>query len=161
MLARPDEGEELMTNPEACGRTMDRLIEEVWNAKNLSILAEVFTENATMHHSGSHDRGGHDMHGIVEFREGYMRPTQTAFPDIQHEIKDLLFDGDKVVMRFHGEGTHKREFMGIKPTNKVMRYEGIAIFRMEGTRIAEVWVHSNAAKQLTALRSTSAEKGDS
>ncbi len=144
-----------MTNAEAYRRTMDRLIEEVWNAKDLSILVEVFTEDATMHHSGSHDRGGHEMKGIAEFREGYMRPTQTAFPDIQHEIKDLLFDGDKVVMRFHGAGTHKGEFMGVAPTNKVMRYEGIAIFRMEGARIAEVWVHSNAAKQLAALRLTS------
>ena len=150
-----------MTNTEAYKQTMNRLIEEVWNNKNLSILAEVFTEEATMHHGGPHDRGGHDMHGIAAFREGYMRPTQTAFPDIQHQVKDLLFDGDKVVMRFHGEGTHKGEFLGIKPTNKVMHYEGIAIFRMQGTRIAEVWVHSNAAKQLTALSSPSAKLGPS
>lgn len=140
-----------MANTEGYRRTMERLVEEVWNRKNLSVLAEVFTEDATMHHSGPQDRGGHDMRGIAEFREGYMRPTQTAFPDIQHEIRELLFDGDKVAMRFHGEGTHEKEFAGVAPTNKVMRYEGIAIFRMEGTRIAEVWVHSNAAKQLAAL----------
>src|SRR5713226_6369105 len=147
-----------MTKTEGYRRTMDRLIEEVWNGKDLNILAELFTEDATMHHSGPHDRGGHDMQGIVEIREGYMRPTQTAFPDMQHEIKHLLFDGDKVVMRFHGEGTHKGEFMGIEPTNRGMRYEGIAIFRMEGTRIAEVWVHSNAAKQLTAFGLTSSDE---
>ena len=141
-----------MSNTEAYKRTMDRLIEDVWNSQNLDILAEVFTENATMHHGGPDDRGGHDMIGIAEFREGYMRPTQTAFPDIQHEVKDLIFDRDKIVMRFHGEGTHAGEFLEIAPTNKVMRYEGVAIFRMEGARIAEVWVHSNAAKQLVALQ---------
>ena len=75
-----------------------------------------------------------------------------AFPDIQHEAKDLLFDGDRVTMRFDGEGTHKEEFAGIKATNKTMRYEGIAIFRMEGSRIAEIWVHSSAAKQIAALQ---------
>ena len=133
-------------------RTLDRLIGEVWNRKNLEILSEVFTEDAIMHRGGPEDRGGQDMRGIPEFLEGYLQPTQTAFPDIQHEVKDLLFDGDKVVMRFHGEGTHKEEFMDIKATNKVMRYEGIAIFRMEGTRIAEVWVHSSAAKQIAALQ---------
>jgi predicted ester cyclase len=146
-----------MPNSEAFRRTMTRLLEEVWNSKNLSILAEVFTEDAVMHHSGPQDRGGHDMYGIAEFREGYMRPTQAAFPDIQHQAKDLLFDGEKVVMRFHGEGTHKGSFLGFAPTNKVMRYEGIAIFRMQGTRIAEVWVHSNAAKQLAALAATPSE----
>lgn len=139
-------------NTEAHKHTMDRLIEEVWNGQKLDILAEVFTEDATLHHGGPDDRGGHGMRGIAEFREGYMRPTQTAFPDIQHQIEDLIFDGDKVVMRFYGDGTHQGEFMEIAPTNKVMHYEGIAIFRMEGTRIAEVWVHSNAAKQLTALQ---------
>jgi hypothetical protein len=51
-----------MTNTEAYGRTMDRLIKEVWNGKDLSILPEVFTEDAAMHHGGSQDRGGHDMH---------------------------------------------------------------------------------------------------
>jgi hypothetical protein len=51
--------------------------------------------------------------------------------------------------------------MRIKPTNKVMRYEGIAIFRMQGARIAEVWVHSNAAKQLTALSLTATQMGAS
>ena len=60
-----------MANTEAHRRTMNRLLEEVWNAKNLSILGEVFTEDAVMHHSGPQERGGHDMHGIAEFREGY------------------------------------------------------------------------------------------
>ncbi|MBZ5594370.1 MAG: ester cyclase [Acidobacteriia bacterium] len=140
-----------MSNNEARKRTMNKLLEEVWNRQNLGALTEVFTENAIMHHGGPEDRGGHDMAGISAFREGYIRPTQAAFPDIQHQAKDLLFDGDRVVMRFHGEGTHKGEFMGIAATNKVMRYEGIAIFRMQGDRIAEVWVHSNAARQLAAL----------
>ena len=133
-------------------RTLERLIGEVWNQKNLDILDEVFTEDAIMHRGGPEDRGGEEMTGIPAFLAGYLRPTQTAFPDIQHEAKDLLFDGDRVTMRFHGEGTHKEEFAGIKATNKTMRYEGIAIFRMEGSRIAEIWVHSSAAKQIAALQ---------
>jgi len=145
-----------MSDVEAYKRTMERLVEEVWNKKNLDAVPQVFTQTAVMHHGGSGDRGGHDMVGIPAFREGYMRPTQSAFPDIQHEIKDLLFDGDKVVMRFHGEGTHAGEFLGFAPTDKVVRYEGIAIFRMAGERIAEVWVLSNFAKCLAALQDPAA-----
>ncbi len=159
-----------MSDAEAYRRTMDRLIEDVWNDHNLDVLPEVFTEDATMHHGGSGDRGGNDMAGMPAFREGYIRPTQAAFPDIRHEVKDLLFDGDKVVMRFdgdkvvmrfdgdkvvmrfHGEGTHEGAFSGVQPTGKVIRYEGIAIFRMEGARIAEIWVLSNFAKNLAALQ---------
>lgn len=141
-----------MPDTEAHRQTMDRLIEDVWNGRNLDVMPSVFTENAIMHHGGPDDWGGHDMVGINEFREGYIRPTQTAFPDMNHQIEELLFDGQKVVMRFHGTGTHRGEFMEIPATNKVMHYEGIAIFRMENARIAEVWVHSNAAKQLAALK---------
>ena len=95
-------------------RTLDRLIGEVWNHKNLDILSEVFTEDAVMHRGGPEDRGGQDMRGIPAFLDGYLRPTQTAFPDIQHEIQDLLFDGDRVVMRFHGEREGRiRSWIGV------------------------------------------------
>jgi predicted ester cyclase len=71
-------------------------------------------------------------------------------------VKDLLFDGDKVVMRFQGEGTHEGEYIGFAPTNRFMRYEGLAIFRMEGELIAEVWVISNMARVLAALKDQAA-----
>ena len=128
-----------MSDVEAYKRTMGRLIEEVWNKQNLDAVPEVFTEDAIMHHGGSGDCGGHDMVGIPAFRDGYMRPTQAAFPDIQHAVKDLLFDG---------EGTHAGEYLGFAPTGRVLRYEGLVIFRMEGALIAEVWVISNMARVL-------------
>ncbi len=145
-----------MSDVEAYRRTMGRLIEEVWNKQNLDAVPQVFTEGAVMHHGGSGECGGHDMIGIPAFRDGYMRPTQIAFPDIRHAVKDLLFDGDKVVMRFHGEGTHEGDYIGFAPTHKVTRYEGIAIFRMEGELIAEVWVVSNMARVLAALQDQAA-----
>ena len=145
-----------MSDVEAYKRTMDRLIEEVWNKQNLDAVPQVFTEGAVMHHGGSSEGGGHDMIGIPAFRDGYMRPTQAAFPDIRHAVKDLLFDGDKVVMRFQGEGTHAGEYIGFAPTNKVLRYEGLVIFRMEGELIAEVWVISNMARVLATLKDQAA-----
>jgi len=141
-----------MSDVAAYKRTMERLIEEVWNQQNLDAVPEVFTEGAVMHHGGSSEGGGHDMIGIPAFRDGYMRPTQAAFPDIQHRVMDLLFDGDKVVMRFQGEGTHRGEYLGFAPTDKAMRYEGLVIFRMAGELIAEVWVISNMARLLAAMR---------
>ena len=145
-----------MSDVEAYKRTMDRLIEEVWNKQNLDAVPQVFTEGAVMHHGGSSEGGGHDMIGIPAFRDGYMRPTQAAFPDIRHAVKDLLFDGDKVVMRFQGEGTHEGEYIGFAPTNRFMRDEGLVIFRMEGELIAEVWVISNMARVLAAVKDQAA-----
>ena len=140
-----------MSDTDAYRRTMDLLIDEVWNKANLDILPQVFTGTAVMHHGGEEDGGGSDMVGISAIRDDYMRPTHAAFPGIQHWVKDLLFDGDKVAMRFQGEGTHAGAYDGVAPTNKVLRYEGLVIFRMEGERIAEIWVVSNWAKQFAAL----------
>ena len=141
-----------MSDTEAHRRTMNLLIDEVWNKANLDILPEVFTENAVMHHGGDEDGGGSDMVGITAFREDYMRPTHAGFPGIQHWVKDLLLDGDLISMRFQGEGTHAGTYDEVAPTNRVLRYEGIANFRMEGERIAEAWIQSNWGAQFAALQ---------
>ena len=136
---------------EAYKKTMNRLVEDVWNKQNLAILPEVFTENAVLHDGGTSEIGGQDLKGIPDFRENYMRTAMKAFPDIQHEVTNLFIDGNKIAMRFKGQGIHKGEFYGVAATNKMLRYEGIAIFKMEGNRIAEVWTNSNFGKQLAAL----------
>ena len=53
--------------------------------------------------------------------ENYIRPTQVAFADFHHVADYLLFDGNKVTMRFQGVGTQKGEFDGFSPSNKVLR----------------------------------------
>ncbi|MFV1977206.1 MAG: ester cyclase [Candidatus Scalindua sp.] len=134
-------------NNEAYKKTMDRLIEDVWNNQNLDILDEVFTEDAVLHIGGLE----YNLKGIPEFREKYMRATMIAFPDIKHSYDKLIMEGDMIAMMFYGEGTHKEEYDGIPATNKVLRYRGMAFFRMEGNRIAEVWTHSNWATQFSKL----------
>ena len=91
------------------------------------------------------------MTGIPVFREEYMRPTQTAFPDLHHVIDDLFFDGDKVAMRFSGRGTHEGEYEGKPATGKILEYGVVALFRLEGNLIAEVWGHSDWAGKLAEL----------
>ena len=125
--------------------TMHRLINVIWNGRDLDRLPEVFTANATIHH------GDHPMMGIPVFREEYMRPFQVGFSDLRHDIEDLIFDGDKVAMRFRGCGTHDGVFREVKPTGKTLKYRGIAIFRMEAGLIAEVWVHSDSAEALAEI----------
>ncbi|MGB5850291.1 MAG: ester cyclase, partial [Ignavibacteriaceae bacterium] len=93
----------------------------------------------------------YNLKGIPDFRENYMRATMIAFPDIKHGYDKLVIDGNKIAMMFYGEGTHKEEYDGVPATNKVLRYRGMAFFRMEGNKIAEVWTHSNWATQFAEL----------
>ena len=47
--------------------------------------------------------------------------------------------------------TKQGEYEGISATNKVLRYRGMAFFRMEDNRIAEVWTHSNWGTKFAKL----------
>ena len=73
---------EITNENEAYKKTMDRLVEDVWNSQNLDILPEVFTENAEMHLGGL----DYNLKGIPNIREKYIRPTLIAFPDITTRI---------------------------------------------------------------------------
>jgi len=50
-----------------------------------------------------------------------------AFSNFRHEVEEQFVDGDRVISRITGYGTHTGEFLGIPPTGKEVRMEGIAI----------------------------------
>lgn len=46
----------------------------------------------------------------------------SSFPDLRHEIVDLVAEGDKVAVRYDVTGTHKGELQGIPPTGKKVSF---------------------------------------
>ena len=134
-----------MSGENAHEATLRRLVDEVWNGRNIDALPEVYTEDAALRF------GDQALIGIAAIRDDYMRPFQAAFPDLHHEVIDLLIDGDRVALRLHGRGTQEGEYLGIAPSGKVLDYEAIVIFRMQAGRIAEVWAHGNRAQKLAAF----------
>ena len=134
-----------MTDRAALQAVMDRFIKEIWNNRRLDVVAEVFKADATVHLEDS------SVTGIEAIRDGFMRPFQEAFPDLHYDIADLFFDGDRIAMRYIGTATHRGDYDGKPATGKRLEYEGIAIFRMDGNQIAEVWTHTDRAAKFAAL----------
>ena len=64
---------------------------------------------------------------------------RTAFPDAQYTIEDQIAEGDTVMTRWSGRGTHQGPLMGIPPTGKQSTVTGMSIGRSEGGKIVEVW----------------------
>ncbi len=83
------------------------------------------------------------MTGLDSLRK-YVRDFRSAFPDAQVTIDDIIAEGDRVVTRWTIRATHKGELMGIAATGKQVAFTGMAISRIEGRRIAEDWVISDA-----------------
>jgi predicted ester cyclase len=75
-----------------------------------------------------------------------------AFPDLQTTIEDMVAEGDKVVVRFRGRGTHQGETEAFgPPTGKRMEMTGITINRVSDGKIVEAWTNSDALGMMQQL----------
>ena len=125
-----------MSDREALRAVMDRFIHEIWEDQKLDVLSEIVKEDATFYF------GGDILTGVGAIRE-FIGAVHAAFPDLRYEIADLFFDGDKIAMRFIGSASHQSDYDGKAATGKKVSYEGLAIFHMDGNRIAEGWSQSD------------------
>lgn len=91
-----------------------------------------------------------DIHGREAHREFYTG-VQSAFPDMDIRIHDLIAEGDKVAQRSLQTGTHDGEFMGMDPTGNTFEVPGIIIYRIEDGKIAEEWVQADIMGMMEQL----------
>jgi steroid delta-isomerase-like uncharacterized protein len=63
----------------------------------------------------------------------------SAFPDLHHEIVDMVAEGDKVAVRVINTGTHKGEFLGVPPTDKKVSFVGVGFLTIRDGKIVEQW----------------------
>ena len=111
-----------------------RVIEEVFNRGNISLLDELFAPDFVEHEELPP--------GIPAGSEGVKQLStmfRSAFPDFKATIDDIIAEGDKVVVRGTWSGTHKGEFMGIPPTGKSVSFGVIDIVRIAGGKFVEYW----------------------
>ena len=111
-----------------------RVLEEMFNKGNLNLADEVFAPDYVDHDPAMPE----DIRGPEGFKE-YVSIFRTAFPDIHLEIEDQVAEGDKVVTRWTGTGTHEGELMGIAPTGNNVTLPGMEIVRISGGKLAEGW----------------------
>jgi predicted ester cyclase len=68
----------------------------------------------------------------------------TAFPDAHFVVEEQFVDGDTVVSRWSGTGTHNGELMGISPTGRKVAMTGILIDRIQHGKLIEQWANHDA-----------------
>ena len=62
--------------------------------------------------------------GIDGMKE-HIKATKQTYPDYRMKIIKQFCDGDYVISEFIMEGTHKGEWIGIKPTGKRLVFTGV------------------------------------
>jgi predicted ester cyclase len=78
---------------------------------------------------------------------------RAAFPDVRMTVDDVLTAGDKVVLCWHSEGTHRGELAGLAATGAHGSVTGISIDRWKDGKVVESWAEGDnlgLARQLGA-----------
>ncbi len=110
-----------------------RYMEEAFNQRKFEVLDEIFSAELMQRIGPS----------VV--------PFLTAFPDWHGTVDDIIAEGDTVVNRWTGHGTHLVELMGIPATGKPVTLTGITIFRIAGNKIVEEWTEMNQMSLMQQL----------
>lgn len=84
----------------------------------------------------------------VEGMKRHMIDVRKTYPDLKMTIIRQFTDGDTVISEFIMEGTHLGEWLGMKPSGKVLRISGVDIDRFVNGKIVE---HGGAVNTFESL----------
>ena len=91
-----------------------------------------------------HEPTSGEVRGLEAARQ-FAAAYREAFPDLQTAIEDQVAEGDKVVSRFSGRGTHLGETEDFGPaTGNSIEINGITIDRVADGKIVEEWTNFDA-----------------
>ena len=110
-----------------------RRIAEAFSTGDLSTFDELISPQFVEHNPAPGQGSGPE--GMKQLAAMF----RIAFPDLQLTIEDLIAEGDKVVGRITARGTHRGEFLGAAPTNKVVTMQEIHIGRFSDGKMVEHW----------------------
>jgi steroid delta-isomerase-like uncharacterized protein len=114
-----------------------RLLEEVFNNGRLE-LADVLIAPDAVNHDPAEPAELRALRG-PEVLKRTVSMYRAAFPDVRIIVDDVIAADDKVVLRWHSEGTHRGELAGLAPTGARASVSGISIDRWKDGKVVESW----------------------
>ena len=105
-----------------------RFVDEFWSGGNLAAADELMAADAVIYEPAVGNPAG---------LKAFARQFRTAFPDWHSTVEEMIAEGDRVVERWTGQGTHRGELQGIPPTGKQVAVPGVVFYRIEGGKIVE------------------------
>jgi predicted ester cyclase len=81
----------------------------------------------------------------------HLEAIRMTLLDFTIQIEDIFAEGDYVITRVTGRGTHLGEWMGIEPTGREVRLRGINIDRIKNGRIVEHWGEADTIGMLMQM----------
>ena len=125
-------------------QVIKKYFEEAWNNGKLEVLDEIISPDYVNHNPGMPNPlpGPEGLKPIIE-------GIRKAFPDLKYVIENMIISDDQIAVHTTMHGTHKGDFFGLAPTNKVIKVSQMQIERIENNQIVEHW---RVTDELTLLR---------
>lgn len=114
-----------------------------WNRWDVNGVVEHWAPDV-VHYSEDREVSSPNM---VELMKDGLR----AFPDLQLDVKSILAEGDKVILRITVTGTHKAEFAGVEPTGRNASWHLVEELRFREGKVIEHWDVINYMPMLKAI----------
>jgi len=127
---------------EANKRVARRFLEEVVNTGDVSRLAEFVSPDFRE----ANDPTGRAV-GLEAMREHVLGVRRT-YGDLHLTVEQQIAEGEWVATRITARGTHRGEWLGIRPTGKPVEFTGVNLDRIVDGRIVE---HGGAANLFEGL----------
>lgn len=125
---------------------VERLVESE-NAGDVEAYAAILAPDVEVWVNGVH---------TVSSRDGQRASLEAAlraFPDWHRETLGLYCDGDIVVLRWRGAGTHSAEWAGVPGSGNRVEFYGTSTVEIEGGLARRIWIDMDMAgviRQMTA-----------
>jgi len=116
-------------------KSLVRTFVEAINAQDWPRVLSMLAPNFKRHSNAAGEPGVLSPTDLVTF----LQAEFTTFPDATETLLDLVAEGDRVAARHHFRGTQLGPMGPFPPSGKVLSANYLAIYRVEGQRIAEAW----------------------
>src|SRR5260370_201839 len=87
-----------------------------------------------------------------EILKKYFAALRSAFPDLTLPISAIVAEGDRVAVLNSIRGTHKGEFIGLKPSGRSIDAMAFQLYRIENGQLAEHWEVADFALLMRQLQ---------
>jgi len=121
------------------------LIQNFFNAHDVKVAGTYFTDDFKWYGASVGHTDG------VETYASTMALFFKALPDVHATEQDVITEGNKVVMRFIVEGTHKGDLWGIAATNNHVKWDALMTYTFVDEKISEQWAIEDWTAILTAV----------
>lgn len=123
---------------------------EGWNVRGEEAVDDLFAPDFT-------DRQLEQRLGepvtLESFKQS-LRAVRSALGECRFEEREMIAEGDRVLIRWSMRGTHTGPYLGLPATGRPFVLDGINIFRIEQGRIAERWTLIDVPGLLSQLGAT-------